>query len=48
MDACIMPGVNIGDGEIIAVKSVVTIDIPPYAIAGGNPAKIIKKDFLTT
>ncbi|KPB00561.1 CatB-related O-acetyltransferase [Ahrensia marina] len=45
MDCTIMPGVKIGDGAIIASKSVVTRDIAPYSIAGGNPAKIIKQRF---
>lgn len=40
-----MPGVNIGDGAIIAANSVVTKDIPAYCVAGGNPCKIIKKRF---
>ncbi|MEO1262611.1 MAG: CatB-related O-acetyltransferase [Bacteroidota bacterium] len=44
-DVTIMPGVNIGDGAIIATKSVVTKDVEPYAIVGGNPAKLIKKRF---
>lgn len=38
----ILPGVSIGDGVIIGAKSVVTKDIPPYAIAVGNPARVIK------
>ncbi|WP_288479663.1 acyltransferase [uncultured Clostridium sp.] len=38
----ILPGVNIGEGAIIGMGSVVTKDIPNYAIVGGNPAKIIK------
>ena len=41
----IMPGVKIGDGVIIGKCSLVTKDIPPYCIVGGNPAKIIKKRF---
>lgn len=41
----IMPGVQIGDGAIIAAHSVVTKDIPSYSIVGGNPAKEIKKRF---
>ncbi|SUY45306.1 streptogramin A acetyltransferase [Clostridium putrefaciens] len=41
----VMPGVNIGDGSIIAANSVVTKEVPPYHIAGGNPCKIIKKRF---
>ena len=43
--ATIMPGVKIGDGAIIATNAVVTKDIPPYTIVGGNPARIIKKRF---
>ncbi len=43
--ATIMPGVNIGDGAIIATKSVVTKNVEPYSIVGGNPAKEIRKRF---
>lgn len=38
-------GVTIGNGAVIAAKSVVTKSVPPYAIVGGNPAKIIKYRF---
>ena len=38
-----MPGVHIGKGSIIAANSVVTHDIPPYCIAAGVPAKVIKR-----
>lgn len=41
----ILPNVTIGDGAIIGAGSVVTKNIPPYAIAVGNPAKIIKYRF---
>ena len=41
----IMPGINIGDGAIIAANAVVTKDVPAYHIVGGNPAKIIRKRF---
>ncbi len=39
-EATIMPGVTIGDGAIVAARSVVVSDVPPYAIVGGNPAKV--------
>ena len=42
MHVCIRPGVSIGKGAVIAIGAVVTKDIPDYAIAGGNPAKVIK------
>src|SRR3990167_5957126 len=41
----IMPGIKIGDGAIIATNSVVTKDVPPYSIVGGNPAKLIRERF---
>ena len=41
----IKDGINIGDGAIIAAGAVVVKDVPPYAIVGGVPAKIIKYRF---
>lgn len=41
----ILSGVTIGQGAVIAAGSVVTKDVPPYTIVGGNPAKIIKYRF---
>jgi virginiamycin A acetyltransferase len=43
--ATIMPGVTIGDGAIIAAGAVVVGDIPAYAVAGGNPARVIRLRF---
>ena len=43
--ATIMSGVTIGDGAVIAANSVVTRDVEPYSIVGGNPARKIKKRF---
>lgn len=39
----ILDGVNLGQGSVIAAGSVVNMDIPPYTIAGGVPARILKK-----
>ena len=41
-NAAIMPGVKIGAGAIVAAAAVVTRDVPPYAVVGGNPASIIR------
>ena len=41
-NSIILKGVTIGEGAVIAAGSVVTKDVPDYAIVGGNPAKIIK------
>ncbi|MFS7304881.1 Vat family streptogramin A O-acetyltransferase [Rahnella inusitata] len=44
-EALFMPGVKIGNGAIISSRSVVTGDVPAYAIVGGNPAKVIRYRF---
>src|SRR5690606_28719524 len=44
-EALIMPGVKIGNGAIIAARSVVVNDVPPYTIIGGNPARVIRERF---
>ena len=41
----ILPGVHIGSGAIIGANSVVSKDVPPYCIAAGNPARIVRKRF---
>jgi chloramphenicol O-acetyltransferase type B len=44
-EALIMPGIHIADGAVIAARAVVTKNMRPYEIWGGNPAKFIKKRF---
>jgi acetyltransferase (isoleucine patch superfamily)-like protein len=44
-NALILSGVNIGDGAVIGAGAVVVKDIPPYAIAAGNPARVIRYRF---
>ena len=44
-DSLIMPGVTIGNGAIIAARSVVVSDVAPYTVVGGNPAKPIRERF---
>ncbi len=44
-EAIVMPGVTIGDGAVIGTRSLVTRDVEPYAIVGGNPARVIRKRF---
>lgn len=40
--ACIAPGVTIGEGAVVGMGAVVTTDVPPGAVVGGNPAKVLK------
>lgn len=42
MNALILKGVTIGEGAIVAAGSVVTKDVPPFTVVGGNPAVVIK------
>lgn len=44
-DACIMNGVHIGNGAIVAARSVVTSDVPAYAVVAGIPARVLRYRF---
>lgn len=44
-ECVVMPGIKIGDGAIVAAYSVVTRDVEPYSVVGGNPARFLKKRF---
>ena len=45
MNVFILSGVTIGDGAVVGAGALVSKDVPPYAIVGGNPAKIIRYRF---
>lgn len=40
--ALILPGVTIGTGSVVAAGAVVTKDVPPYTVVGGNPARVLR------
>jgi len=42
-DACVLPGVTIGEGSVVGARSVVAEDVPPYTIVAGNPARVIRR-----
>jgi acetyltransferase-like isoleucine patch superfamily enzyme len=42
-NTCVLPGVTIGEGSIIGARSVLTEDVDPYTVVGGNPARVIRK-----
>ena len=41
-DACVLPGVTIGRGSVVGARSVVTMDVPPYTVVAGNPARPVR------
>jgi acetyltransferase-like isoleucine patch superfamily enzyme len=42
-DACVLPGVTIGEGAVVGARSVVAADVPAYAVVAGNPARVIRR-----
>ena len=42
-DSVVLPGVAIGSGSIVGARSVVTESIPDFAVAAGNPARVIRR-----
>jgi acetyltransferase-like isoleucine patch superfamily enzyme len=42
-EACVLPGVTIGEGAIVGARSVVAEDVAPYTIVAGNPARFIRR-----
>lgn len=42
-DACVLPGVTIGEGAIVGARSVVTSDVEPFSIVAGNPARFVRR-----
>lgn len=42
-DACVLPGITIGEGSIVGARSVVVESVAPYTVVAGNPARVIRK-----
>lgn len=42
-DACVLPGVTVGEGSIIGARSVVAENVEPYTVVAGNPARVIRR-----
>jgi acetyltransferase-like isoleucine patch superfamily enzyme len=42
-DACVLPGVTIGEGAVVGARSVVTADVEPFTIVAGNPARLVRR-----
>lgn len=41
--ACVLPGVTVGEGSIVAARSVVAVDVPPFTVVAGNPARVVRQ-----
>jgi acetyltransferase-like isoleucine patch superfamily enzyme len=42
-DACVLPGVSIGEGAVVGARSVVIADVPPFTVVAGNPARVVRR-----
>ena len=42
-DACVLPGVTVGEGAVVGARSVVAEDVPPFAVVAGNPARVVRR-----
>jgi acetyltransferase-like isoleucine patch superfamily enzyme len=42
-EACILPGVTIGEGSVVGARAVVREDLPPFSLAVGNPARVVRR-----
>ena len=42
-EACVLPGVTIGEGSVVGARAVVAEDVPPYTVVAGNPARFIRR-----
>jgi acetyltransferase-like isoleucine patch superfamily enzyme len=42
-EACVLPGVRVGEGSIIAARAVVEGDVPAYSVVAGNPARVVRR-----
>jgi acetyltransferase-like isoleucine patch superfamily enzyme len=42
-EACVLPGVRIGEGAIVAARAVVAADVPAYSVVAGNPARVVRR-----
>ncbi|MDK1489148.1 CatB-related O-acetyltransferase [Sinorhizobium sp. 7-81] len=45
MDATVLPGITVGNGAIVGMKSVASKDVPPYAVVAGNPVRVVRMRF---
>jgi acetyltransferase-like isoleucine patch superfamily enzyme len=42
-EACVLPGVTVGEGAVVGARSVVAEDVPPYTVVAGNPARVVRR-----